>query len=292
MPSAFHPFRTPPPEPGLPLSALPQGRRTRRRAGLLILLAAWTVHACAGGDAGTGDAPGERSLSPAEAVLRTAIETHGGDAFRDIHITFLFRDAEFEVTRRSGIFRYQRTRTDPEGRTVREVMDNDGIRRYLDGEEVPLDRHEQLALDTAVNSVVYFGFLPFRLDDPAVRARLLEDGRMEGEVYRRVEVTFTEEDGGQDWEDRFVYWIHADAGTLDYLAYSYVRGEGGSRFRKAVNRREVGGLLIQDYENYAGDVERLEDYEAGFHDGALRLLSMVELEEVEVEVGPPPSRPL
>ena len=38
---------------------------------------------------------------------------------------------------------------------------------------------------------------------------------------------------------------------IDYLAYNYVTDGGGVRFRSAINKRRVNGLLVQDYINYA-----------------------------------------
>ena len=34
-------------------------------------------------------------------------------------------------------------------------------------------------------------------------------------------VTFAQDGGGRDWQDRYVYWLHPSRHTLDYLAYSY-----------------------------------------------------------------------
>ena len=57
-----------------------------------------------------------------------------------------------------------------------------------------------------------------------------------------------------------------------------------TRFRRAVNRREVGGLLVQDYENYTGDpdVGDVADYDRLFEAGGLRLVSMVVFDDLEV----------
>lgn len=221
---------------------------------------------------------------PAADIVAEAIRTHGGDRFERVEVTFGFRGADFRVLRDRGRFLYERRYTDPEGRQVREGMENSGTWREVEGERVTLPPDEQGRVETAVNSVVYFGFLPFRLDDPAVVLREMEEEEVDGELYRRVEVTFREEDGGDDWEDRFVYWFHATDHTLDYLAYRYFRGEGGTRFRRAVNRRTVGGILVQDYENYAplDDIGDIADFHRMMEEGGLRLLSMVELDDVEV----------
>lgn len=39
--------------------------------------------------------------------------------------------------------------------------------------------------------------------------------------------------------------------TLDYMGYSYTEpDESGLRFRQAINRRKVNGMIVQDYINF------------------------------------------
>ena len=222
--------------------------------------------------------------SRAQSVVNRSIERYGGDRFQNVHIRFTFRGIPFEVIRRDGRYRYQRTVSPPGDSNRTEVMENSGSWMEVDGTRVDLDPQEIYDLETAVNSVVYFGFLPFRLDDPSVVLRDLGSAVVRGEPYDKIEVTFEQEGGGVDWDARFVYWIHERDSTVDYLAYQYSRDGGGARFRRAVNRREVGGLTIQDYENYGSDpdVSDIAEFDQSFQAGRLELLSMVELEQVEV----------
>lgn len=217
-------------------------------------------------------------------VLADSIDRYGGEAFDDSYIRFTFRGVPFEVLRENGGFRYQRAVTDSMGRPVTEVMENSGTWIERDGARIELDSTETYQVETAVNSVVYFGFLPFRLDDPSVLTEYLGEVEVEGEPYHEIRVTFPREGGGVDWDTEFVYWIHADALTVDFLVYRYSRDGGGTRFRRAVNRREIGGLLVQDYENYAApeDPEDLAEYDRLYEEGGLELLSMIELEDVVV----------
>ena len=222
---------------------------------------------------------------PAMEAVRSSIEAHGGDLFEAMEARFTFRDAHFTVWRQDGAFRYERVYTDEGGSVIREWMTNQETGREVDGEPRPLSAQERAAVETAVNSVVYFGFLPFRLLDDAARHRDLGTTEFEGRTYRKVEVTFEQEGGGADWEDRFVYWFDDQEHTLDYLAYRYYRDGGGTRFRRAVNRRNVGGLLLQDYENYtaaAGEVDDIADYDRLAARGELQLVSTIPLEGVEV----------
>jgi len=254
---------------------LPRHRGTKGRS-IPLLFLPLLVLSCAG--------PGD----PAAQVVDRAIQTHGGAEFERSQITFQFRGADFRVVRDQGRYLYERTSTDGDGRLIREGMENDGTWREVDGERMPLSPQDRTRVETAVNSVVYFGFLPFRLDDLAVVLRDLGDGEVDGNPYRKIEVTFQEEGGGDDWEDRFVYWFHARDHTLDYLAYRYSRDGGGTRFRRAVNRRSVGGIVVQDYENYAAveDIADIAEYDALLGGEGLRLVSLVELEGVEVSPVP------
>ena len=79
--------------------------------------------------------------------------------------------------------------------------------------------------------------LPFGLNDPAVIKEYLGQKVINQQLYEKVKVTFLQENGGKDFEDVFVYWIHAESKTVDFLAYSYLTDGGGVRFRQAINRR-------------------------------------------------------
>jgi len=197
---------------------------------------------------------------------------------------FEFRGDPFRVVYADGEFRFERRTVGPGGEDVVDRMDNDGTSRLVDGTPVTLTPAETASVETAVNSVVYFAFLPWRLQDPAVRLRDLGTAPLGGVTYRKIEVTFEADGGGRDWEDRFVYWFHPETGTLDYLAYHFHTGEGGTRFRRAVNRREEGGLLVQDYENYTStrDLDDVADFDELYEAGELRRVSLVELDRLRI----------
>jgi hypothetical protein len=246
------------------------------RSPLLSIAAAATALAATSGCRLPADSP--------SSIVDEAIEAHGGSLFEDSRIRFTFRGVRFELFRDDGRFRYERTYRDPLSRVVSEVMDNEGTRVFVNGVEEPLSDEDRARVEYDVNSVVYFAFLPFRLRDPAARLAGLAPDTVGGEPYHRIEVTFEEEGGGVDSDVRFVHWIHASSGTLDYLAYRYSRDGGGVRFRRGVNRREIGGLLVQDFENYAppGEVDDIAELARSYEAGSLDLLSVVALEEVEV----------
>ena len=106
---------------------------------------------------------------------------------------------------------------------------------------------------------------------------------IEGEPYHTVEVTFEQEGGGRDWEDRFLFWFHQDDGTMDYFSYFYTL-RGTSRFRKLINEREIGGIVFADHLNYNADSlgYDLQLAPAAFEAGELPLASEVRIENVSV----------
>lgn len=256
-----------------------------RFVGLPLAFALGILPVACSGDAAPSSPPPEGTP---ERVVHDAIEAHGGERFRSFEAHFEFRGIPFHVVYDGGRFAFERRFTDAEGRIVLDRMDNAGSTRTVDGAPIPLEPRERAALETAVNSVVYFGFLPWRLQDPAVRLRDLGHAQLEGEPYRKIEVTFEVDGGGRDWEDRFVYWFHRDTHMLDYVAYRYHTGEGGTRFRRAVNRRSVEGIVLQDYENFAAetDLEDVAAFDELHRTGQLRLVSLVALEAVRISVPP------
>lgn len=247
--------------------------------------------ACADGEVEdalhAGGREGAAPVDRAQAIVDQAIAVHGGDVLRHAVVAFDFRDKHFTITRDGGLYRYERTYTDSTGR-VREVLDNDGLYREIDGVRAPLTDAETYKLATPLNSVPYFALLPFNLNDPAVQKRYLAEAEVEGEPYHKIEVTFHQDGGGSDHEDRFVYWFHRDRHTMDYLAYDYHRDETGTRFRKAFNARTIGGARFADYYNFISDSlpapgMPIERYDALLEAGAVEVLSEIILDNVTVQ---------
>ena len=127
--------------------------------------------------------------------------------------------------------------------------------------------------------------LPFGLNAPAAKKKLLGELSIKGEVYYKILVSFDQVGGGVDYEDVFVYWVHKKSFTVDYFAYSYKVDGGGMRFREAYNPRQVNGIRFVDYNNYKplkADVS-VTAIDALFEAGALKLLSKIETERIEVQ---------
>lgn len=221
----------------------------------------------------------------ATEMLDRAYRAHGAGALARASMSFGFRGEQYVATRDRGIFVYERLYEDSAG-TVRDFINNDGSYREVNGRNVSINARTAASILGKINSVVYFASLPFPLRDPAVRSRYLGTTSLDGIAYSKIEVTFVQEGGGPDYQDRFVYWINRRTGHIEFLAYHYLTNETGSRFRRLVNPREVGGFRIVDHVNYRAvpdtigrNVDRFDEL---YENGALEVVSEVKHENVRV----------
>lgn len=219
----------------------------------------------------------------AQRIVDDAIEAHGGSAYESFLLEFDFRGTQYTAARNGGVFRYTREFTDSTGR-IKDVLDNEGFTRYRNGAPVSLSAERRGAFMRSVNAVIYFTLLPFGLNDDAVIKEWIEETQIEGQPYDLIKVTFKSAGGGDDHQDVFLYWFHKEKHTMDYLAYSYETDGGGLRFRKAVNPKRIGGILLQEYLNYKPENESvpLEDLQQMFMSGTLEKLSEIRMNEVSV----------
>lgn len=222
----------------------------------------------------------------AAELIRQAIERHGGERYADSQIEFDFRDRHYVAWRQGGNFRYERIFTDTAGRNVRDVLTNNELRREINGEPVNLSAKDSSAYANSVNSVIYFALLPYFLQDPAVIATYEGERQINGQPYHRIGVTFRREGGGKDFQDQYAYWLHRDSLTMDYLAYNFQEDGGGARFRSPFNIRRLGGIRFIDFVNYEPQPASMNvlSFDSLYQAGGLDTLSLIELENVEVEV--------
>jgi hypothetical protein len=225
------------------------------------------------------------SKSEAQKIVDQAIAAHGGQLFENAKISFDFRDRNYQIFKSPNSFEYIREFTDSTGQ-VRDVLNNEGFQRTVNGERVQLNEERTGAFSRSVNSVAYFAFLPYGLNDPAVFKSYLGEDEIDGKSYHLVKVTFSEDGGGEDFDDIFLYWFDKETFLIEYLAYSYHTDGGGVRFRKAVRQHEVEGLILLDYENYMPEEKNTPVEEMGnlYKEGKLKLLSEILLENIKVEL--------
>ncbi|CAH1000510.1 hypothetical protein LEM8419_01663 [Neolewinella maritima] len=238
---------------------------------------------------GPAPADAEQEVVTAEGLIDRAIQAHGMERWDSlVSARFVFRERTYSVDNRQGRFAYTRTFLDSSGLTVRDTLSNDGLIRDQAGIRIPLSTKDSAAYAGSVNSVRYFFMLPYGLQDPAVRATLLDTVTIDDGLYHRVEVRFDEEGGGDGFDDVYHYFFRDDTGELDYLAYTFSDDDGGLRFRKAINKRRVGGVLVQDYINYGVDGQddrAIDDVDERYRRGELPELSQIINTEVRIEGG-------
>lgn len=222
-------------------------------------------------------------LADAQSIVDQAIVAACNDNCEHATIDFTFRDRCYVSKRQGGRYQFERITHDSTGIT-RDVLTNDGFERYHNGQPIVVADTMAVKYANSVNSVHYFAQLPYGLNAPAARKTYLGEAVIDGNSYHEIEVRFSEEGGGKDFEDVFVYWIRQDNYLVDYFAYSYATDNGGIRFREAFNPRVIEGIRFVDYRNYKPmslDVP-LQELDAHFMAGDLKLLSTIETEAVGV----------
>ena len=221
----------------------------------------------------------------AQEIVDKAIEKAGGEKYDRAVIEFQFRKAFYTSSRKDGLYTFTRTQEDSLG-TVKDVLTNEGLKRYRGEAEEKI--HDTMATKYAesVNAVHYFVQLPFGLNDAAVQKELLGEDEVKREPYYEVKVTFKQDGGGADHEDEYLYWIHRNNFTVDYLAYRFYVDDGGIRFREAFNPRTIKGIRFADYQNYKTDnlSTPLEQLDELFEAGKLQHVSTIENDIKRVEL--------
>jgi len=211
----------------------------------------------------------------AEALLEASVEAHGMNEFNKKAIEFQFRNYRYSQTQdKQGLVYTRRKNTTP---NILDLLHSkNGFQRTLAGEKVALSDSIALIYSESLNSVLYFFRLPLSLKDPGAIKTLMDTEQISGRTYQKVGVYFTSENGGVDHQDTFRYWFDKEIKTLDYLAYQYHTNAGGVRFRVAINRRAIEGLVFQDYENYTAPKNTpLHDLPKMYEEGKLELVSLI-----------------
>jgi hypothetical protein len=215
-------------------------------------------------------------------VVDKAISEAGGDLYGQSKFKFKFRDVVY-VLERSPEGRVMKRIRQTDSGEVADVIDARGFSRYHEGERVSVSDSMASVYSSSINSVHYFAYLPYGLNDAAVNKELLGEKMVKGRQYYKIRVTFDEEGGGEDFEDVFIYWIDAKTFKPKYLAYEFHVNGGGLRFREALNERYINGIRFVDYRNYEGkgepDITQLDSL---FERGELELLSEIRLEDIQV----------
>jgi len=217
----------------------------------------------------------------AREIVEKSIEAHGGAKYEKFTAEFDFRKFHIKLMQDNGKFQYERISKDSANNDIWDVVNNEGYLRLINGNQITISEKDQEKYKNAVNSVAYFVLLPYKLKDKAVNLEYLGEAEIEKQKYDKVKVWFDKEGGGKDFEDVYCYWFNQKTHLLDYLAYA----NGGPRFRRVKNRQTVGGIVFQDYENFAitDTTVKTHDYDKAFIAGKDSLLSVIEQKNIVVK---------
>lgn len=153
--------------------------------------------------------------------------------------------------------------------------------RFVNDINQNLAPSDQTKYSGGINSVIYFATLPNKLQDAAVNKTYRGTTSIKEIAYDILEITFDQEGGGKDYDDTYLYWINKENYLIDYLAYNYSVGKGGVRFRSAFNKRNVDGIIFQDYINFKAKVGTpLRDLPKLYESEQLEKLSVILTENI------------
>ncbi|QNM87057.1 deoxyribose-phosphate aldolase [Polaribacter pectinis] len=219
----------------------------------------------------------------AQQIIDKTIAYSGADKVANSVISYNFRNVDYLAERNNGIFKLTRS-FEKDSVLIEDILTNTNFERLIDDEIVNLDRKVASKYTNSVNSVHYFSVLPFGLNDKAVHKKLLKSSTVKGKEYYKVEITFSEDGGGEDFEDVFIYWVGKEDFLIDYLAYSYHTNDGGKRFRVLKEQCVKNGVRFVDYHNYKPlnkDI-KLIDIDKAYEENQLKKVSEIVLKDIEV----------
>ena len=228
----------------------------------------------------------EAAKISAQHIVDKSIEVSGGGLYKTSDISFEFRDRKYILERIDGkkiLKRIQKKDT----LDFVDVKSPKSFKRYINGEVAQLPDSLANSYANSVNSVHYFAYLPYGLNDPAVIKEYLEQVVIKDKKYHKIKVTFKQENGGDDFDDVYIYWFNTKTNKPDYLAYEFHVNDGGLRFREAFNERNVNGIRFVDYINFKPikDNESIYGIDSLFQKGELEILSKIELKNITVNPG-------
>jgi hypothetical protein len=228
--------------------------------------------------------PAEANLT-AQQIIDKTIVFSGVDKVVNSEITFKFRDIQYAAIRKNESFKLQRYFI-KDSIAIVDGLTNNGYERLENTKRVEVADSMISRYSNSINSVHYFSVLPYGLNDKAVQKKILESSIIKGKEYYKIEISFSENGGGEDFEDIFIYWIGKENFLIDYLAYSYHTNGGGIRFRVLKEQCVKGGIRFVDYYNYKPtDTEiSLLDTDKAFENNELKKVSEIILKDIKVKL--------
>lgn len=232
---------------------------------------------------------GSKATLTAQEIVDKSIAVSGGENYNVKSTSFEFRNIRYKSSFKGGRKLLQREQR-KDSTLIKDILCAGELRRYENDASIEVADTTAVKYANSVNSVHYFARLPFGLNDAAVNKKLLGQTEINNKAYYKIEITFDAENGGEDFDDVYLYWIEKNTFKPDYLAYVYHTDGGGQRFRVAKNERYVGGIRFVDYDNLKPkkDGTNFKDIDELYTNGELEKLSSIELNDIKVweEVNP------
>lgn len=216
-----------------------------------------------------------------QKIIDKSIAYYRMDKLKNASLDFTFRNIKYKVMQNEGQFRYERTFSDSTG-TIHDIINNQGFKRFLNEKELKLDSIELAKHSQSLNAVVYFLYLPLKLNDASVIKKYVDEVQIKGKKYHKIKISFDQNKGGADHKDVYYYWFDAQDYSMDHFAYS----AGGNRFRGVLKTHDVNGVIFQDYINYQmplnDSTTSIIKYDSLFEAGKLRELSRIEFMDMRL----------
>jgi len=220
-----------------------------------------------------------------QEIVDKAIEVSGGKLYKKSTFSFDFRDKSYVLTKDTSTNKRLMIRMFSSDSS--QIVDTKGPNyfiRTINEEKVEIPDSLAHKYANSINSVHYFAYLPYGLNDAAVKKKFISKTKIKGKDYYLIQVTFAEENGGDDFDDVYLYWFNKETFKPDFLAYEFHVDGGGMRFREAFNERYINGIRFVDYKNYKpGEPISIFDIGAHFEANKLEFLSEIALTNIEVE---------
>ena len=227
----------------------------------------------------------EKEKLTVQQIVDKSIQYSNLDKIKDATLSFNFRNNNYTAKRKKGEFEFTKT-TVKDSVVTKDLLSNSNFQRFVNDSLVSLSDKKANIYRNSVNSVHYFSILPLGLNDNAVHKKLLESVIIKGKEYYKIQVTFSEDGGGDDFDDVFIYWFNKETFYLEYLAYKYHTNGGGVRFRDVKKENLVNGIRFVDYNNYKPMDKNIDfnTIDKLYEEGKLKKLSEIVLENIKIKL--------
>jgi len=142
--------------------------------------------------------------SKSQELIQQAIEAHGGKLYESAHYQFTFRDKVYTFKNNGQEYLYTSEHQTDQG-WQKDYFENSEFKRTLDEKPLNLTTEAMKAYGETLNSVIYFATLPHKLSDASVNSKHEGQQTIKGTTYEQVLVTFSQEGGGEDFDDEYRY---------------------------------------------------------------------------------------